>query len=216
VKARWKSRSVTVLAGAVVTAVALGGIAFAASTSGGTISVCVHHKGGGLYKAARCAHSDRTLSWNARGPQGRPGVAGGQGGQGEPGIQGEPGPITGALPSAVTLTGAWVIEGPAGASGQEMSTAISFPLTPVDAPTVVIVAPNATATTQCPGSVSAPEAEAGVLCVYEAVAANGPVAFANPVTDSAGTSSQFGVELTETSLGAGDFNAIGTWALSGS
>ena len=39
--------------------------AYAANASPGSITVCVHHQGGGLYAATRCDGSDSTLSLNA-------------------------------------------------------------------------------------------------------------------------------------------------------
>jgi hypothetical protein len=53
------------------------------------IDACVHHHGGGLYVAARCAPSDHRVSWNMTGPTGRQGPEGSQGPQGP---HGEPGP----------------------------------------------------------------------------------------------------------------------------
>ncbi len=64
-----RRRSVLVLA-ATVLVVAAAGAAYAAAGSDGTITVCIHHVGGGLYKATQCAKGDHTLSWNSRGPQG--------------------------------------------------------------------------------------------------------------------------------------------------
>jgi hypothetical protein len=58
-----------------------GGYALA-SSSGGTIKVCVSHQGGTLYKAKKCVKGDKKLSWNkvgsrgARGARGPRGVAG--------------------------------------------------------------------------------------------------------------------------------------------
>jgi hypothetical protein len=40
-----------------------------------TITACVHHVGGGLYKAATCAAHDSSLTWNIAGPQGAPGLS---------------------------------------------------------------------------------------------------------------------------------------------
>lgn len=66
-----------------------GGGAYAlASSSGGTITVCVNHKNGTLYKAKKCARHDKNLSWNKVGPTGPQGPAGPQGQQGQQGIQG--------------------------------------------------------------------------------------------------------------------------------
>ena len=61
----------------------VGGGAYAlASAKGGTITVCVSHHGGALYKAKKCAKPDKELSWNkagSPGPQGTPGTPGAPG-----------------------------------------------------------------------------------------------------------------------------------------
>jgi hypothetical protein len=67
------SRGVSLVA--VVVAASSG--AYAATTgSSGSIVACVHHRGGGLYVAHKCAKHDTKLSWNATGPTGPQGVTG--------------------------------------------------------------------------------------------------------------------------------------------
>ena len=214
----FQRRSLCVLGFAAVNSLALAGVALATSSSNGTVTICVHHNGGGLYKASKCLHKDTTLSWNTRGLPGAQGATGSRGPTGPPGTQGDPGPVTGALPSGVTLTGAWATVGPVPSGGTaELDTTISFPLEPSMAPTVELMTPGEPSTTQCPGSVSDPQAIPGYLCVYEVETLGGPVTYSNPTTNSAGSASQFGVNLTETSSGGpGEFNATGTWALTGS
>ena len=57
------------------------------------VTVCVRHRDGGLYLAARCARGDRTLTLvPARGPAGPQGATGPQGPQGATGPQGPQGP----------------------------------------------------------------------------------------------------------------------------
>jgi hypothetical protein len=54
-----------------------GGVTYAATNGApATITVCVHHSGGGLYKASKCAAHDSRLTWNVKGPAGPPGAAG--------------------------------------------------------------------------------------------------------------------------------------------
>jgi hypothetical protein len=83
----------------------LGGGAYAlASSNGRTITVCVHHKGGTLYLARKCARHDKTLSWNK---QGAPGPIGPQGATGPQGAQGAPGlssAFSGSIAGPVTIT----------------------------------------------------------------------------------------------------------------
>ncbi|MBS1863996.1 MAG: collagen-like protein [Actinobacteria bacterium] len=70
--------------------IGIGAYAFA-SSGGGTITVCVGHRGGALYKAKKCAKGDRSLSWNKQGMPGPVGEPGPRGAQGPQGIQGAPG-----------------------------------------------------------------------------------------------------------------------------
>jgi hypothetical protein len=79
-----RSAPATVL-GILALVVAAAGGAYAAGSTGGTISVCVHHSGGGLYRARHCARHDSRLKWNARGPQGAQGAAGATGAAGAAG-----------------------------------------------------------------------------------------------------------------------------------
>jgi hypothetical protein len=80
-----------------------GGGAYALASSTGTITVCVKHAGGGLYKATKCTKRDKQLSWNARGPAGATGATGAPGPQGQQGNQGTVG--TNGAPAAVQVAG---------------------------------------------------------------------------------------------------------------
>jgi hypothetical protein len=72
----------------------IGGGAYAlAASRGGTITVCVSHKGGTLYKAKKCKKHDSKLSWGKQGPQGATGAPGGAGAKGATGPQGPGGSI---------------------------------------------------------------------------------------------------------------------------
>jgi trimeric autotransporter adhesin len=109
------ARRVAVAVAAVT--VALAGGAYAATTGAtGTITVCVHHQNGELYRAKRCARHDAKLSWNARGLQGLAGArglqgttgtqgpkgdSGAQGPKGDSGAQGPAGPATGTAGGAL-------------------------------------------------------------------------------------------------------------------
>jgi hypothetical protein len=93
--------------GIVAVLLAAGGGAYAASSGGGTITACVHHRSGGLYKARHCARHDGKLSWNATGPQGSSGAMGASGPTGATGSTGPTG-LTGPTgpqgPGAKTFT----------------------------------------------------------------------------------------------------------------
>lgn len=98
-----------------------------ASSSGGTITVCVSHKGGALYKAKKCVKPDRTLAWNQQGPPGSTGQPGpegprgAQGPQGDPGRQGIQGPPGAA--SYQTVTGTPV---PSSSGGINLDSAYAY------------------------------------------------------------------------------------------
>ena len=70
---------------------ASGGAYAAVKSSSPTISACVHHKGGGLYVAHKCARHDARLRWDVTGPPGRQGEQGVMGLQGPAGQPGGPG-----------------------------------------------------------------------------------------------------------------------------
>jgi hypothetical protein len=69
--------------------IAASGGAYAIGSGSSTITACVHHAGGGLYKAHHCAPHDTSLSWNVRGPRGPRGQRGLTGAHG---LQGRAGP----------------------------------------------------------------------------------------------------------------------------
>jgi len=87
---RHLSKLAAVLGAAALLIAAGGGYALA-SSSGGTITVCVRHNGGALYKAGKCAKHDSALSWNRQGPAGLQGPQGPAGAPGAPGVPGVPG-----------------------------------------------------------------------------------------------------------------------------
>jgi hypothetical protein len=106
-----RRRAVTLAAiGALVAAMAGG--AYAAGTSDGSISACVHHNGGGLYEARQCAGDDHELHWSVRGPAGPQGATGAAGPSGPRGLTGPPGPQGSSGPKGEHGTA-----GPAGPSG---------------------------------------------------------------------------------------------------
>lgn len=97
-----RSAAATALGIIVLVVIATGG-AYATTSRGGEIGVCVHEQGGGLYSAQHCVGRDQKLRWNASGPQGPTGPTGPAGPAGPKGDTG-----------ATGLAGA---TGPAGLSG---------------------------------------------------------------------------------------------------
>jgi hypothetical protein len=82
---------VAIAVGLVALLVVGGGAYALASSTSVTITVCVSHNGGALYRAKRCAKRDKQLSWNKPGPTGAQGKQGAQGSEGPQGIQGAQG-----------------------------------------------------------------------------------------------------------------------------
>jgi hypothetical protein len=123
-------RGISVVAVCALLAVG-GGYALASGGSGGTITVCVSHHGGALYKAKKCAKHDKKLSWNKVGPQGIQGI---QGQTGQTGPQG-PGATTivhtwagAASPTQVPLgtIGPWTATGRCTTSGSSTTNELDF------------------------------------------------------------------------------------------
>lgn len=78
--------------------IALGGVAFAASSSligsNGEIKACANKQTGELRaikSGAKCSKKETTLSWSQKGPKGDTGAAGSVGASGAPGAQGQQG-----------------------------------------------------------------------------------------------------------------------------
>ncbi|HEY2281944.1 MAG TPA: hypothetical protein VGH60_00150 [Solirubrobacteraceae bacterium] len=102
------------------------------------------------------------------GPQGPAGPAGPAGKNGENGKNGTTG-FTKTLPKGATEKGSWTAQLDEGVKGGVALASVSFviPLEgSLDHEHVFFVKPEEASTTQCPGSVEAPEAAAGDLCVY--------------------------------------------------
>lgn len=101
------SRS-TLAAGIAAGLIAGAGGAYAASGGQGTITVCVSHSHGTLYKARKCKKHDKKLTWNVQGPQGQQGIAGKNGTNGINGANGANGAVAGYSTSSngsVDITG---------------------------------------------------------------------------------------------------------------
>lgn len=98
------SRSAVLLVVAALVLTGGGAYALASSLSSRTITVCVTHKGGALYRAKSCKRHDKKLSWNKQGPAGATGATGATGPAGPPG------------PAVGSISGAWS-DSSAGLSG---------------------------------------------------------------------------------------------------
>jgi hypothetical protein len=115
VKRLLAGRGGVVAAAGILALLGAGGAYAASNTGSGVILACVHQRGGGLYRASRCASGDTQLRWNvggAQGARGLPGATGAQGAKGNPGAQGAPG-----LKGDTGPTGAPGLKGDTGPTG---------------------------------------------------------------------------------------------------
>ena len=194
---------------------ASGGAYAAVKVSSPKITACVHHKGGGLYIAHKCARHDARLDWGVAGKvgaQGKPGVMGLQGPAGQPGgpgIQGPPGPFPGTLPRGKTLTGDYRMTS---ASGNFVTDTQSFAFPLASKPSVHFVGIDATPPAQCPGTATSPKAAPGNLCVDAAAGSLSATAvdIFNPETNSGPDASPRGFSVADSES---DSFSTGSWAV---
>ena len=139
------------------------------------------------------------------GPAGPKGDPGAKGEKGEKGDVGPAGPLLDALPSGRTLTGQFAVAGHKTANGDFVSeTAVSFPLPLGAAPSAEVV--TSTPTTNCAGTVDAPTAAPGVLCLYADHTSGG--------SGLAPNTSRHGASIFVSGLAAGaNYEWVGSWAV---
>ncbi len=180
----------------------------------------------------------------AQGPAGPAGPQGTQGGKGETGSQGTKGTTgaagatglkgaTGAtgttgytetLPAGKTETGSWVIRGTANAEKELRVTAISFPIPlkeEINNKEVHVVKIGETVA-GCQGTPEKPEAEPGLLCIYEGASllptkglvASNLVIQTGKASEGAGTTGGELIYETEKPVEPGEEVSVhGTWAV---
>lgn len=202
------------------TIAASGNAQAATTTSSGTIVACVNHGSGALYLAHRCARRDKRLTWDKHGSAGASGPAGARGSAGTVGPRGATGPqgtasVPDVLPSHQSLVGAYGAIGNATAAFDRLGTAVSFEIPLASAPTPHFVHLGEAATAECPGTVTAPAASPGNLCIYEAqnvnVVATG---FEDPITGATGSTVEpFGFEVVALAVKEGSYDESGSWAV---
>lgn len=219
--------------------VALGGAAYASGgnpfvSAHGAIRGCVKRGRLDLAKRGRpCPRHTIAVTFGQAGAPGRRGLPGAAGSQGAPGnqgipgpqgpqgaqgIQGNPGPLLTELPGGKSETGAYevvfyVANSGGGGGG---ATAISFPIPLASAPQPEILELGDHPTTECPGSVSAPAAAPGHLCIYEGAEFNrSGFELSNPETNVGSQASRFGGGLYVEPGSAVQQNGLssGTWAV---
>jgi hypothetical protein len=198
---------------------ALGGTTWAASSAliGRNTVASPQVVNGSLQTKDLSAKARKALKGNRglRGLRGLQGAKGATGAQGVQGVQGPAGPFPDSLASGKTLRGAWSLGSDQAASaGSYDNSTISFLYKLATAPTVVKIpvgGPNPDAT-HCTGTVVAPEAAGGYLCIYVGISTNAtnatPTTFGSPFL--APTS---GLELENFATADGTWLQIGSWAV---
>jgi hypothetical protein len=139
-------------------------------------------------------------------------LPGGQRGvQGVKGDTGAPGPLVDTLPSGRTLRGGFSLGAKAAATGDIAVGNIVFAFPLATSPAVTVIKPGQDPPQQCPGTLDAPEATPGNLCIYVRFLSNG--------TDIARygfgglTTFRFGASLYLNASAPGSEEAAGTWAV---
>jgi hypothetical protein len=197
--------------------IAMGGTGYAASQSTATVAASATAKikkvNSRVSRVARLLNTVRrqiaSISLTP-GPQGLPGAKGDKGDKGD---TGSPGPITGTLPSGVTLRGTFAMREnlPAAGDGQ---TEIEYGFTLSAAPTTHYIPDGTAPPPGCSGTPSSPQANPGNLCVFEgAPAINATGRVFDPVGGNNNESSTFGAGVAMTATAAGDTRVRGSWAV---
>jgi hypothetical protein len=134
-------------------------------------------------------------------------------------------PVKTALPSNQTITGFYALGGYADAASRVFRDQIDFVYPLAEAPSVEVIASGGSATTNCPGSATSPQAAPGFLCVYEG---NNGSSLLNPGSTNqnlqvrnfaqifvVGTNAatRFGAEIRAQSVDAGSVLSSGVWAV---
>jgi hypothetical protein len=216
--------------------VALGGTGAAAFTVGtrqirdGAVTTAKIHRGAvtadrirnGAVTGAKIAPGTLRASAFAAGelPAGPPGAQGPSGPAGPVGPQGPPGlsseaagPAADAIPQGATRHGVYALGGTAAAAGDLAQGAISFggiaPVLSVQ----VVAAGRGGSPSACLGTVDAPSAMPGHVCIYESLPLNttGPPAAAGAA--GAPASTPYGTWIAIRAAAPGDFFSRGTWAM---
>ena len=178
--------------------------------------LCVKKRGGVVLRDAACRARETALDTAALGLVGSRGEKGDKGDPGDKGDTGAPGPFpTTNLPSGATLRGAFQVAGtdtPAVAGAAASAISFVFPL--AETPEPHLVPEGGPAVAECPGSVSAPEALPGHVCVYVGNAANASsISILDPVTGIGPGASRFGITISATGSFDSNYFLSGTWAV---
>ena len=154
------------------------------------------------------------------GAKGAVGATGQAGAAGATGPTGPAGPFPASLPSGKTLTGVYTVEFQAAGAASFNANAYSYVFPLGTAPAVNYIPNGGTPPAQCPGTVAAPAAASGNLCVYEHAASNlagggGGFIIADPATNVGSSSGKLGFSVQIQSAALGLTYSNGTWAVTG-
>ena len=111
------------------------------------------------------------------------------------------------------IKGSYFMTTTAAAAGAQVGADISFGYTASVAPIVHYIASGAVPPAGCSGTVEAPDAAVGHLCVFEQVDVNASNQQIYDVRGIAGVSSRMGALLNATSTAAGGVFVYGSWAM---
>jgi hypothetical protein len=148
-----------------------------------------------------------------KGPQGDVGPTGPTGPTGATGAAGAPGEFAATVPSAITLTGTFGTYGLN--DGSYYVSTHSFAAALSAAPTANLRPVGSNPNVSCPGTVAAPAAAPGHLCLYEGIGSNRTGAnIFNPLTSAAGASKfGFGYAFVASNVGGPFAISHGSWAV---
>jgi collagen triple helix repeat protein len=139
------------------------------------------------------------------GATGPTGAQGAKGDKGDKGDTGSPGPFPDALQSGKTVRGRYFFADTAVAAGELASEGMSFIFTLASAPTAHFIPAGGIPPAECPGTVAAPEAQPGHLCVYSEIDLN-----TSPALTSV---TSYGFDARGNSTAAGLYGSRGHWAV---
>lgn len=212
------SRSVETL-----TAVLSLGVCLSATTAMADV-LCSKKRGAVVLRSGpECKSRERRIDPLALGLQGEKGAKGDKGDEGGKGDTGDPGPAgpsglpgpfpTGDLPAGTMLRGVFGVVGTAAAAGVA-STSVTFAFPLPEPPEPHYISAGSSPSPECPGTVGAPMATPGHLCVYEGRINNTfSPSIGDPVFGRAPGASRFGFIVSTAADFAGNFGVVGTWAV---
>jgi hypothetical protein len=124
---------------------------------------------------------------------------------------------SGSLPATLahgkTLRGAWGLSAMASSTADDETDSISYPIHLAKNVTVVVRPVGAGSSHNCPGTVTAPQARAGFLCVYVGAGENhDAISHYSPI-DGNDTNYKYGAVIIWVPIAPGFTFASGTWAV---